>query len=231
MGQITLQVIDGFEKGRVYADLPTPVTIGREEDNTIQLNDERISRFHAKIQEDSDHFILTDLDSTNGTKVNGHPIQLRVLQIGDCLEFGRSRMVFGSATQVADRAKLQRSGPTGQGVTATLSGNASERHETNASFDLPFDYSAGELRRQELFPDGAPELPGDLSPLQQAQLSDWCCYVHEQTAFIVDNAVGEPVEKPTHVRIDWTVWQRLLHLQMQAATAMRRLADPSADDA
>ena len=44
MALVTFQVIDGVDKGRVFLDLPTPVTLGREEGNTIRLNDERISR-------------------------------------------------------------------------------------------------------------------------------------------------------------------------------------------
>ena len=55
----------------IFDDVPTPLTIGREEGNPIQLNDERISRFHLKIQEDEGKLVLTDLESTNGTKVNG----------------------------------------------------------------------------------------------------------------------------------------------------------------
>jgi hypothetical protein len=50
MADVTLRVLDGADRGRVYENLPTPVTIGREEGNTVQLNDERISRFHIKIQ-------------------------------------------------------------------------------------------------------------------------------------------------------------------------------------
>ncbi len=43
MALITLRVLDGADRGRVFDDVPTPVTIGREEGNTIQLNDERAS--------------------------------------------------------------------------------------------------------------------------------------------------------------------------------------------
>ena len=43
MTLITLRVLDGADRGRIFADLPTPVSIGREEGNTIQLNDERAS--------------------------------------------------------------------------------------------------------------------------------------------------------------------------------------------
>ena len=83
MCRLTLRVVQGADRGRVYSELKTPISIGREEGNTIQLNDERISRFHCKIQEDNDHLVLTDLESTNGTRVNGQDCQLRILRFGD----------------------------------------------------------------------------------------------------------------------------------------------------
>jgi hypothetical protein len=61
MALVTLRVLDGADRGHVFDNLPTPVTIGREEGNLVQLNDERISRFHFKIQEDGDRLVLTDL--------------------------------------------------------------------------------------------------------------------------------------------------------------------------
>ena len=103
MAEITLRVLDGADRGRVYQDLSTPVTIGREEGNTLQLNDERVSRFHVKIQEDQDKIVITDLESTNGTKVNGEDIQLRILRFGDIISVGRSVLLFGSREQIAGR--------------------------------------------------------------------------------------------------------------------------------
>ena len=103
MAQITLRVLDGADRGRVFDDLATPVTIGREEGNSLQLNDERVSRFHVKIQEDQDKIVITDLESTNGTKVNGEDIQLRILRFGDIISLGRSVLLFGSREQIADR--------------------------------------------------------------------------------------------------------------------------------
>ena len=103
MALITLRVLDGADRGRVYDDVPTPVTIGREEGNTIQLNDERVSRFHLKIQEDREKVVLTDLESTNGTKVNGEDIQLRILRFGDMIALGRSVILFGKREQIAER--------------------------------------------------------------------------------------------------------------------------------
>src|SRR5882757_6076417 len=113
MALITLRVLDGADRGRVYEDLPTPVTIGREEGNLLQLNDERVSRFHVKIQEDQDKIVITDLESTNGTKVNGEDIQLRILRFGDIITLGRSVLLFGSRDQIAGRLAALRNEMSG----------------------------------------------------------------------------------------------------------------------
>src|SRR3954467_7345845 len=103
MKTVTFQVLEGIDKGRVFRDLPIPVTIGREEGNLLRLNDERVSRFHAKVQLDNEDVILTDLDSTNGTRINGNPVQIRRLRAGDRLGIGRSLLVFGSNEEIAAR--------------------------------------------------------------------------------------------------------------------------------
>ena len=100
---ITFQVLDGVDKGRIYRDLTTPLTIGREEGNALRLNDERVSRFHAKVQADNNEIILIDLDSTNGTRVNGNLIQIRRLRPGDRVGVGRSLLLFGSEQEIANR--------------------------------------------------------------------------------------------------------------------------------
>src|SRR5687768_7853707 len=100
---ITIRILDGADRGRVFQNLVPPVTIGREEGNSIQLNDERVSRFHVKIQEDHNRLVITDLESTNGTKVNGEDVQLRILRYGDTLQIGRSVLLFGSREQIAER--------------------------------------------------------------------------------------------------------------------------------
>ena len=64
MALLTLRVLDGADRGRTFQGLTTPVSVGREEGNSIQLNDERVSRFHLKIQEDQHQFVLTDQDVT-----------------------------------------------------------------------------------------------------------------------------------------------------------------------
>src|SRR5271163_2538952 len=100
MTKVTFQVLDGIDKGRIFRDLPLPVTIGREEGNLLRLNDERVSRFHAKVQQDNGDIILTDLESTNGTRVNGNPVQIRRLRPGDQIGLGRSTLLFGNMEEI-----------------------------------------------------------------------------------------------------------------------------------
>lgn len=231
MPPVTLQIIDGFEKGRVYTELATPITIGREEDNTIQLNDERVSRFHAKIQEDNGRLILTDLESTNGTRVNGHPVQMRVLQIGDHLALGRSLLIFGSVREISDRSQEIREQKLldNNNMTVALPATGQAGAEGAESSDgLDFISSDPEDARTELFPQGPPEIPCELRPVQAAQLSDLLAYIHEQMALVVDSANEVLDAKPPQMKVDWGTWQRLLKLEMEVATYLRRIADPHA---
>src|SRR3954470_8892679 len=108
MRTVTFLVVEGVDKGRVYRDLAIPVTIGREEGNLLRLNDERVSRYHAKIQFDNEDVILTDLDSTNGTRINGNPVQIRRLRPGDRVGTGRSTLIYGSNAEIAARIAAER---------------------------------------------------------------------------------------------------------------------------
>ena len=91
-----------------------PITIGREEGNSIQLNDDRVSRFHVKIQEDNRQLVLTDLESTNGTRVNGEAKMECVLQDGDVITFAGNRLVYRLEDAVSDHAPTE--GETGAEV-------------------------------------------------------------------------------------------------------------------
>jgi pSer/pThr/pTyr-binding forkhead associated (FHA) protein len=66
------------------------ITIGRAEDNDIKLSHNSVSRYHLKIFVDSDkNVFVTDLDSTNGTYVNGNRITgTKMLEREDILKAG-----------------------------------------------------------------------------------------------------------------------------------------------
>jgi hypothetical protein len=71
-----------------------PITVGRSPDSNIVLADPNVSRHHAEIRPQGDGFMLIDLGSTNGSKVNGVRVAQRVLQDGDEISFGNTRMRF-----------------------------------------------------------------------------------------------------------------------------------------
>src|SRR5260221_165499 len=110
MAGITIRVLDGADRGRVFQNLNPPITIGREEGNSIQLNDERISRYHVKIQEDHERLVITDLESTNGTKVNNEDLQLRIRRFGKMFQVGKSILLLGSREKFARRLSRLRGG-------------------------------------------------------------------------------------------------------------------------
>ena len=141
MPLVTLRVLDGSDRGRVYESLDTPVSIGREEGNSVQLNDERVSRFHVKIQDDHDRLVLTDLESTNGTKVNGEAVQLRILRVGDTICVGRSVLLFGSREEIADRLAELRSQQTG--APKTIDPQAQEQAQAQKKSALDFELNWG----------------------------------------------------------------------------------------
>lgn len=71
--------------------LDRPVmTIGRRADQDIVLNDPSVSRAHARIEVTSDGVSIMDLDTTNGTRVNGHPVRTArvALRPGDRIQVG-----------------------------------------------------------------------------------------------------------------------------------------------
>ena len=229
MAELTFQVLEGMERGRVLSNLQPPVTIGREEDNGIQLNDERVSRFHAKVQEDSGRIILTDLESTNGTRVNGHPIQMHVLRIGDQVSIGRCLLLFGSAEQIEERIK-ERQRQVVEGPQGTVAFDSGEYDLLDADSSRDADE---ELPR--MFPDGPPELPMELNPVQVAQLSDLLAHLHDRlrSMLVAGKSEGESKEgsgtsssEPPPYAVDWVAWQRALQLEMDMAAYIRSLTNP-----
>lgn len=215
MSLVTFQIISGMEQGRTI-QLPTPVTIGREEENSLRLNDDRVSRFHAKIQEDSERIVLTDLDSTNGTRVNGLPVQMRVLQLGDHVTVGRSILVFGSPEQVI--AKMHDRANSGEGSDSP----------TMSAMKMESDATSGrEMGEPEFFPNGPPEFPAKLKPIQAAQLSDMLSYLHAQLAQVIDQSAQVTQAQESWYEVPQPTWQQLLQLEMTLAQYLLKLAEPS----
>ncbi|HYX67874.1 MAG TPA: SpoIIE family protein phosphatase [Terriglobales bacterium] len=65
-----------------------PFSVGRKTDKDLVISDPRVSRDHAEIISESDHFYLVDLGSKHGTFVNGQKVQRHKLERNDRIEFG-----------------------------------------------------------------------------------------------------------------------------------------------
>lgn len=217
MANITFQVLDGLERGEVFDQLDPPITIGREDENDIRLNDERVSRYHAKVQVDDEHVILTDLDSTNGTRVNGHPVQMHVLQIGDQVLIGRCLLVYGSPTQLEERINelaRQRESDDDDGTVLNPSAPPSA---AEVMAELP----------GELFPGGPPATPTGLTPLQLAQVSDLIAFVHSNVINVMHVAETDGgAQGRDAMRMPNEAWHRLQRLEMQLAQALKAINEP-----
>ena len=70
------------------------VTVGRSSDNDIVVENLAVSRKHAKIEKVGETFIVSDLQSANGTFVNGERINRRLLKHFDSIVIGKHQLVF-----------------------------------------------------------------------------------------------------------------------------------------
>jgi pSer/pThr/pTyr-binding forkhead associated (FHA) protein len=235
---VTFQVLDGIDKGRVFRDLPTPLTIGREEGNILRLNDERVSRFHAKVQVDSEDFILTDLESTNGTRVNGTIVQIRRLRFGDRVCVGRSLLLFGSNEEIAVRMAGKPEGagvhPLAGAVSAQSDGPATVQASTLAGqLDANLDFVLNEndgmtATREALFIGNKPlpPLPQKLTPSQAARLAEIIDFLHSGLTVATENIQAK--DDGSQVTLNFPDWQKITAIQMLLARYLRAVAEPEA---
>lgn len=89
-----LIVRKGIEVGeRFYLEQPR-ITVGRDPESDIFLNDVTVSREHAVLRVDGDEVRLEDAGSLNGTYVNDAIVSEALLASGDTVQIGRFQMVF-----------------------------------------------------------------------------------------------------------------------------------------
>jgi hypothetical protein len=229
MATITLRVLDGADRGRIFEGLSPPITIGREEGNIIQLNDDRVSRFHVKIQEDNRQLVLTDLESTNGTRVNGEDIQLRILRYGDLITVGRSVLLFGSRDEIAQRLAGLRD--EGRATPGGMDDEEARRIRDVSSLDFELGFGRDDELQATLHVLQPPELPRKLTPGQAAQLSELIEYLHLRIRRLLEVAHVDERSAPEQVSLDLRQWQDLIDLQARLSGYLHDIGNPHYPDA
>src|SRR5262249_44114881 len=193
----------------------------------LRLNDERVSRFHAKVQQEDGDVILTDLESTNGTRVNGSPVQIRRLRAGDQISIGRSMLLFGTleeiaARRTADRSAAKAATPEGGTVPGSVAGDDLGFEMQTLGPTQAHDRTAFDWARSET---DMPPLPQKLSGSQSARLAEIFDFLHRGLAVAAENIQAN--EDGSEVRLGFAEWQSIQATQMFLARYMRAVADPN----
>lgn len=85
---LSLRVLEGGEKGTVYAVAKPRITIGRANAD-VTIDDQLVSRLHCALEIMDEQVLLRDLGSTNGTLVNNAPVETSTLVSGSTFRVGK----------------------------------------------------------------------------------------------------------------------------------------------
>ncbi|HEY7793231.1 MAG TPA: DUF3662 and FHA domain-containing protein [Gaiellaceae bacterium] len=85
--------------GRTYALEGTRVVLGRSKDTDVRVEDANVSRRHAELRREGADWWLVDLDSTNGTQLNGRRVSRSKLADGDTITLGATDLTFARTRQ------------------------------------------------------------------------------------------------------------------------------------
>jgi pSer/pThr/pTyr-binding forkhead associated (FHA) protein len=83
-------------------------TVGRKSDNDIQVDNLAVSGHHARVIRILSDYFLEDLDSTNGTSVNGSPVKKHALRHGDVIDIGKHQLHFVNENEADQEDDLEK---------------------------------------------------------------------------------------------------------------------------
>jgi pSer/pThr/pTyr-binding forkhead associated (FHA) protein len=237
MALITVRILDGPDRGREFHQIATPVTIGREEGNLIQLNDHRVSRHHVKIHENDSAVLMTDLQSTNGTKVNGELVRVWQLYPGDLITVGQSMLLFGSASAIAERLATLKALDMSAAVSMGTGGDESDLLNWTSDDKKVPKLQSSQMLAKEIFSGMAtsdlsvlhklppPILPTDMSPQQAAQIEAFLQYVHLRLRHLITTVRSTPhtqneISTSAKITVSAAQWQNIIDLHSRIASYM-----------
>ena len=96
--QYILKIIEGSEKGLIFTLNEGELVVGRDPGCDIILSDSKVSRRHARFRRAGPDYFIEDLQSANGTLVNGEEISSLKLEEGNIVIIGKNSFHFVAAT-------------------------------------------------------------------------------------------------------------------------------------
>jgi myosin heavy subunit len=126
MGKIRYTTPGGIEQLVDLNEFGGHVTIGRTPDCAVYANSLSVSRSHAQVWMEDNQYHLLDLNSSNGTFLNGRKVEKAILSFGDLIKCGEFTMVFEDDAQaqepyrnpslveeiIAEEAEIEEAGPS-----------------------------------------------------------------------------------------------------------------------
>ncbi|MGW8761408.1 FHA domain-containing protein [Streptomyces sp. NPDC055815] len=112
----------GSLAGQQFPIGATPLTLGRNGDNSVVITEGNVSRFHAEVRRERHGFVLYDSGSSNGTRVNGTRVTSHELQPGDLIEIGTETLRFEAADAMETILDLSVLGPVAPSAATLAAG-------------------------------------------------------------------------------------------------------------
>ncbi len=141
-----LVILNQGMTGRTFELNVDRTTVGRVEDNTFQIADASVSSRHAEIFLQGSELLVRDLNSTNGTFINGEKISESVLKLGQTLRFGQVEL------KIDDGQPLSASAPAPAPVSAPAPTPSSAKPPVDATLVIPRGVSLNALEQSGVRP-------------------------------------------------------------------------------
>ncbi len=139
MPKLTIYLPDQ-EPLKVGFEDQTEISVGRADDNDIVVVHDSISSHHAQLRLVGDQYHLVDLDSTNGTFLDGSPVSEAPLSPGSRITFGQVDADYGiegqemAASEGSEEAGDDFGGSSGSGFESTIHADIAEQSVMPADF-------------------------------------------------------------------------------------------------
>ncbi|HEY1490251.1 MAG TPA: FHA domain-containing protein, partial [Verrucomicrobiae bacterium] len=143
-----LVVLSAGFNGRTHELNVDKTTIGRVEDNTFQIADGSVSSHHCEIILRGSDVVIHDLNSTNGSFINGEKISESVLKPGQTLKLGQIELQL-----VPEGAPIPASKPA-PAPAAPAAAPASQKHKMDSTMVMPRGVNLNELSAEGARPIG-----------------------------------------------------------------------------
>lgn len=146
-----LVILNQGMTGRTFELSVERTTVGRVEDNTFQIGDASVSSHHAEVILQGPEILIKDLNSTNGSFINGEKISEAILKPGQILRFGQVELKIDDGLPVS--APPPASAP-GAPATAPAPASAAPKKQVEGTMVIPRGVSLNDLEQSGVRPAG-----------------------------------------------------------------------------